>query len=942
MIHLKIFEKELGHIMKHIYKLLTLTLCLSATFAFSQNTISGKVTDKATAEALIGVSIVVEGSGGGTVTDFDGKFNLETNEALPLNLVFSYIGYENQTLAVTDWDQKINIELSSASLTIDVVEIKGQRISDKQKAAPQTVETMDVLAIKQTAAESFYEGLGTLKGVDLTAASIGFKVINTRGFNSTSPVRSLQIIDGVDNQAPGLNFSLGNFLGASELDIMKVDIVVGANSAFYGPNAFNGVISMETKNPFFTKGLSASIKRGDRNILEAAVRYADSFNNKDGKEFLAYKLNLYYLQADDWVADNDLAVDGTTSLFGNPGGWDRVNTYGDEYFPANDFSTAAPWSYPGLGVFHRTGYRELDLVDYGTQNAKGSAAVHIRTNPDKPFESPEFIIGSNFGWGTTVYQGDNRFSLKNIFFFQNRLEFRKKDKYFIRTYMTKEDAGDSYDPYFTALRLQERAMSNEDWAGNYTDYWLGQIAPKVNQLGYPQLDFSTFPPTFDQEAADQWLIDYQDSLYVWHQLSADFANLADPVIDGSTNYLAPGTPEFEEAFNEITSAKSNSIENGTRFFDKSALYHLHGEYKFEPEFVDSWIVGANGRLYTPVSEGTIFSDTIIGERITNIEGGVYTGIEHNLMDQRLKVNATIRLDKNQNFNIIPTPAASLVFNPKKDTYIRASFSSAIRNPTLADQYLYLNVGPAILSGNLNGVDSLATIESFTDFREALNRDTLVYFDIDPIRPERVKTFEAGIRTTLFDKVYVDAGYYYSIYDDFIGYNLGLDLEFDPDQTIPFPDVQAYRFAANSINQVTTQGFSIGLNYYFADLYQLSGNYSWNRLNQNLDDPIIPAFNTPEHKFNISISGRDLFDNLGFNINYKWIQGFIFEGSPQFTGFIPGYDLIDGQINYQFKKINTTLKVGGSNLLNNKVSQTYGGPRVGRIAYVALNYEFSKK
>ena len=927
--------------MKRIFTTLFFFIFLASTIQ-AQNTLQGSITDNRTGETLIGVSILIQSSGEGTITDYNGDFILETNASLPFDITCSYIGYADQTITITSFDTPLKIKMSDAALQIDEVEIKGQRISDKQKAAPQTVESMDVLAIKQTAAESFYEGLGTLKGVDLTAASIGFKVINTRGFNSTSPVRSLQIIDGVDNQAPGLNFSLGNFLGASELDIMKVDIVVGANSAFYGPNAFNGVISMETKNPFYTKGLSASVKRGDRNILEGAIRYADSFTNKDGKEHIAYKFNLYYLQADDWVADNDLAVDGSTSVFGNPGGWDKVNVYGDEYFPANDFSTAAPWSYPGLGVFHRTGYKEVDLVDYATQNAKGSAAVHIRTNPDKTYESPELILASNFGWGTTVYQGDNRFSLKNIFFFQNRLEFRKKDKYFIRGYMTKEDAGDSYDPYFTALRLQDRAMSNEDWAGNYTDYWLGQVSPKINQLGYPQLDFTTFPPTFDQAAANQWILDNQDSLIIWHQLSADFANLADLVIDGSTDYLAPGTPEFEAAFNEITTAKSNSIENGTKFYDKSALYHLHGEYKFEPAFVDSWIVGANGRLYTPVSEGTIFSDTIPGERIYNLEGGIYTGIEQYFWDQKLKMNATIRLDKNQNFNIVPTPAASLVYNPDKNTFIRASFSSAIRNPTLSDQYLFLNVGPAILSGNLNGVDSLATLESFSDFREALNQDTLVYFNIDPIRPERVKTFELGIRTTLKDKVYLDAGYYFSIYNDFIGYNLGLDLEFDPDQTIPLPDVQAYRFAANSTNQVTTQGFSLGLNYYFSNLYQLSGNYSWNKLNQNLDDPIIPAFNTPEHKFNISLSGRDIFDNLGFNINYKWISGFIFEGSPQFTGFIPGYDLLDGQVNYFFPRINTTLKLGGSNLLNNLVSQTYGGPRVGRIAYISLNYEFSKK
>lgn len=79
--------------------------------------------------------------------------------------------------------------------------------------------------------------------------------MNTRGFNSTSPVRTLQVIDGVDNQSPGLNFSLGNFLGASELDVINQEIVVGASSAYYGPGAFNGVISMTTKDPFKYQGL---------------------------------------------------------------------------------------------------------------------------------------------------------------------------------------------------------------------------------------------------------------------------------------------------------------------------------------------------------------------------------------------------------------------------------------------------------------------------------------------------------------------------------------------------------------------------------------------------------------------------------------------------------------------------------------------------------------
>jgi len=249
-------------------------------------------------------------------------------------------------------------------------------------------------------------------------------------------------------------------------------------------------------------------------------------------------------------------------------------------------------------------------------------------------------------------------------------------------------------------------------------------------------------------------------------------------------------------------------------------------------------------------------------------------------------------------------------------------------------------------GNLNGAENLITLESFDLFRENnLDPSFLETFDIAPIRPEKVRTIEAGYRTTLFNSVYVDANYYYSIYDDFLGFNIGLDVEFDQNG---FPtNIRALRYAANSTNQVTTQGFSIGANYFFAKYFMIAGNYSWNRLNVEFDDdPIIPAFNTPEHKYNISFSGKDIeiggVKDLGFSINYKWVQGYLFEGSPQFTGIIPSYELVDAQVNYNFKKINTVLKVGASNILNNQVFQAYGGPRIGRLAYASLVYEFKKR
>lgn len=957
--------------------ILLITLSLSA-----QINIRGKVIDASTGEGLIGAAIGLVTGKGGAVTDFDGNFFLKL-DALPATVKVNYTGYLSVEYEITSAEKEHVVRMEPSVLIITEAVVEGQRISDKQKAAPLTVETLDALAILQTPAANFYNGLGNLKGVDLTTASLGFTIINMRGFNSTSPVRSLQLIDGVDNQAPGLNFSLGNFLGSSELDVNRVELIQGASSAFFGPNAFNGVISMETKNPFLHRGLAVSGKIGERNLYEGAIRWADSWKNKDGNDWMAAKINFFYLQAYDWVADNYDPVYQTTTGVNNPGRYDAVNIYGDEYQSLYDRTGEQPWAPAyGIQVYHRTGYREVDLVDYNTQNIKANAAFHFRLNPAKSYDSPELILASSFGSGTTVYQGDNRFSLRDILFFQNRIELRQSDKFFLRIYATNEDAGNSFDPYFTALRLQEASKTDKQFADDYRNYWINvkKYQNRMQELGYPKLAFDpVLGFTFDNDAAAAWLENYRDTLTRWHNFAEDFSNLKSILPGTSTKaFFQPGTPEFQQEFDRITKTKSGE-SGGTLFFDKSALYHAQTEYRFKPGGLNYWLVGGNVRYYRPYSEGTIFSDTLTYSRdeqgnkidssyrrITNFEFGVYTGVEKKILDNRLIISATIRVDKNQNFNWIATPAASLVFTPTKKDFIRLSFSAAVRNPTLTDQYLNLNVGRATLVGNLNGFDSLITVESFRTGQLENNYNLFQYFRADPIQPEKVRTIETGYRSTWWDKLYVDAGYYFSFYEDFIGYNIGVVAPISVG-ILNLSKLRAYRVSANSTNLVTTQGFNIGLSYFFSRYYQLTGNYSWNKLvTADEDDPIIPAFNTPEHKFNVGISARDLplfgLQKTGFNITYKWIQGFLFEGSPQFTGFIPTYDMVDAQWNVTFEKIHATLKIGATNIFgivplvetegsfsdkvdaafNNRQFQTYGGPRIGRMAYISLVYNWVKK
>ncbi len=936
-----------------------LIVVLTTITAYTQNTIRGEIFDATNNDPIIGANVIIKGSTEGTTSDWDGSFEFQTDKDYPITIEFSYIGYTTKELILTN-NKRITINLEEDVEVIDVVEVVASRISDKQKENPLTVEALDIIAIKETPAANFYDGLGSLKGVDLTAASLGFKIVNTRGFNSTSPVRSLQIIDGVDNQAPGLSFSLGNFLGSSELDINKVEIIVGASSAFYGPNAFNGVISMETKDPFYNEGLSAFIKLGERNMVKPAIRWAQKFQNKDGNDLFAYKLNFEYLRADDWQATNTDPIDGSEVGINNPGKFDAVNTYGDEYQSSMDFRDQAISDVNSLlGEFHRTGYTESELLNYDTRNLKASANFHYRLKPSQGVESPEIILANSFGSGTTVYQGDNRFSLNNITFLQNRIELKKRNKYFLRAYSTQTGAGDSFDPYFTALQLQESAKSNNNWSQDYSTYWVDKVRSQIGETNFPTLEIvlddngnpiidpqtGQLQTSFDRAAYDQWLIDNAENLQMWHN---DARTYADTLTDGTGNRLAffqPGTERYQQEFDRISSTLRS--EGGTKFYDRSALYHVHGEYTFNPLWIDKIIVGSNYRLYTPDSRGTIFSDTG-SVKITNSEVGLYAGAEKSFYDNKMKASIAMRVDKNQNYDVLFSPAASLVYTPSKNNFLRASFSSAIRNPTLSDQYLLLDVGRATLAGNLNGVEDLVTVESVRDFFRTQQPSLLDTFSIDPIRPEEVQTFELGYRTTLFEKLYLDAGYYYSIYTNFIGFEVGVDLDYSTvGGGTTVQSIEAFRYASNSKNTVTTQGFSIGFNYYLDKTFGLNGNYSWNKLNQlDVDDPVIPAFNTPEHKFNIGFGARDLSINLGetrlnnlaFNINYKWIEGFLFEGSPQFTGFIPSYDLLDAQFNITFPKINSVIKIGASNILNKQSFQTYGGPRIGRLGFITWTYD----
>lgn len=906
--------------------------------------IRGRLVESKTNEVVAFATVEVKNSGLSTKTDSAGYFVIEAQpgQTLVVSLRdFVTVEHKIPDPVPANW----TIEIESIARQIGVASITHDRLKEKLRESPVTVESIGIKGIKETPANDFYEALGHLKGVDLTTASMGFKVINTRGFNSTNPVRSLQLIDGVDNQAPGLNFSLGNFLGASELDIFTTEIVVGASSAYYGPNAFNGVIKMTTKSPWEYQGLSAQIKVGEREFGQVMLRYADVKKNKAGRDVFAYKINVLYMRAYDWQANNADATSNSLVGIDNAGSYNAVNRYGDEHRSDHPSPSSRRDNRRGMEYFYRTGYWEKELVNYNTSNLKANTLFAFKIN-----NKNEIQFATNFGTGNTVYQGDNRYRLNDVLFIQNRLEWIGK-KGFLRIYSTHEDAGKTYDIVLTAYLLQKTSLLDNHWSESYSSYWQKHMGSRVLKLpGFPK---DPFNPKYDS-LYYACLAANRDSLILYHQLVRQMTD-KEPI--KPQNYptpsrFVPGTQRFDSLFNAITATRSfdrDGTSIGSRFFDRSSMYHINGERRYS---IKDWKItsGFSGRMYRPYSLGTLFLDTG-NSRIRNTEAGIYSGLEKRFWKRKLKLDLTARVDKNINFHYLFSPAASLIYSKNKLHTYRTSFSSALRNPTLQDQYLHYNVGPAILLGNISGVRRVFTPENWRNAIEKQNHKILDTLNIAKLKPERVRTAEFNYKGILFrGRVTLDAGYYFSMYKDFIGYKIVVDGRMDTVLNRPL-DFQAYRVATNSIDLVSTQGLSVGANYFFWKFMMISGNWSWNKFDRRgSTDPLIPAFNTPRHKVNIGF-GSSSFDksirlfgksyklkDYGFNINYKWVEGFTFEGSPQFTGDIPSYYLLDAQVSRNITKWKSILKIGASNVTNNQVYQVYGGPAIGRLAYISLTYE----
>lgn len=874
--------------MKQLLLLLVLAFAFMKNASAQTNTITGKIIDSDNMEALAGVSVMIKGTTEGTTSDDKGGFKIETKQSLPVTLIVSSSEFTTQEVLFSNSDNAI-IKLENITSIQNPIVIGGTRYPTKIMNSPVTVQKISRQMIINSP-ESGYGLIRSVKGVDEVVSSMTFHTPITRGSAGSGSTRVNQLVDGMDNQAPGLNFFVGNFVGLTELDVQSIELLPGASSALYGPGGMNGTILISSRNPFTDQGLSIQIKQGimhvdkkqrgnSSSLSDYTFRYAQAL----GKKF-AFKIGGEYITAKDWLANdssnykrsgnNGKLTSGFRSTDPN---YDGINVYGDE--TSVNLQKFYP-GFPGPVFVSRTGYNEIDMIDPETKNIKLSGAVHYKLT-----KNLEAQLMGYWATGNSVYTGDNRYALKGIKIGQYKFELNNKN-WFIRSYTTQEDAGEAYSATVTAQLMNEAWKKSFDpnnipgsWYYQYLQNYLGALGSGENQA----------------------------SAHLKARAAADHGR---PL---------PGSPKFKEIFDKVS---STPIPEGGRFLEKSQLWMNEGQYNFtgKIKFADI-LVGASTKKYILDSKGTLFIDTAGSIKINEV--GAYAQVTKKLSNF-LTMSVSGRYDKNEDFKGHFTPRITGLIEIAKNNNIRLSYQTAYRFPSTQQKYIRLNVGDYILLGGLpwimdymqnpvceiiNGVPA-STAYLYTEFK-----------------PEQVRSFEIGYKSLIKNRLLIDGYTYLANYQDYLGRNTVIDKT----------NGKIYSTVINSPTKVKTYGFGLGFD------YSMKNNFSsfFNIYSDVIKD--VPTgfrayFNTPKYRVNAGIanSGLGKSKSVGFNVTMRWQDAFTSDGEFA-NGEVSAFTTIDAQVNYKFKHIKSMVKLGGTNILNHYYKTAFGNPEVGAMYYVSLAY-----
>ncbi len=558
--------------MKAFFALLTF-LSFGLMVHAQTGSLSGKVTDES-GEAMVGASVVVDGTSQGAFTDLDGNYSLQLAPGT-YTVVVTFIGYaetREEASITAGGTTTLNFSLAEGT-QLDVVVVSGSKRPEKLTESPATIETVFAREIEEYAGNPA-ELIARQKGIDYFRAGLAVPAFNIRGFNSNFNSKNLQVTDGrlATLVATGLPF--GPLNTTIKEDIERFEVILGPNATLYGPNAHNGLLNTITKDPRRHQGTTLATNVGvtgdGEGYYSFRARHAQVLSDK-----FAFKVTGEYTTGTEFEWADSVFID-------------RVGAFDDEGNPIPDGQAE--------------GYEELEL-DPGIDFTRAEASLIYSPSSSVDVTFNTGYSNSNYLSATNV--GRNQIIDWSVFYTQLKVN---SQNWFAQLYHTSSSTDDTYaidertKQYYRGI---DAGLTDAQARGEFS-YQSGALFKDASKRWNGEFQYNnTFGKT-ELIAGVQWQQDRANSKnsYLLEQEAIDFFSNDHIVLNQYGGYLHL-TQNFGDGWKALAAARLD--------------YHDVYEFNFVPKF-GLLKVGDQGTWRLTYSQG------IAAPTILNMFGNLFSGL----------------------------------------------------------------------------------------------------------------------------------------------------------------------------------------------------------------------------------------------------------------------------------------------------------------------------
>ena len=389
--------------------------------SFSQTTLQGLVTDQNN-QPLFGANIIISDSYNGTTIDENGRFTLRANASLPLTLEDSFIGFTTQIVLVEKSDALV-IRMEEGTYFDEVI-VSASRRSEKLQEAPAAVSVIRQENINASGGSiAPIRALINTPGVELQQQTGQRINIALRGSSGVFSTGVFPMLDYRSLISPGLEYFDSQNSPINNIDLERIEVVLGPASALYGPDVTSGVVHFISKNPFDHPGSTAELIYGERNTFKVALRHA----GKNEKETFGYKFNVRYGSGKDFILDPD-----------NPTDQKILSTFATQLRRAR----IHPEGYVDTDIegLQLKSLSQEQIPDYWAATANTS--LYFR-----PVTDMEIVAAGGWNSGSAIFYnalGEGQV-FSNEYWGQARFNYKG---WFAQTYYIKNDGGNDDNPTY--------------------------------------------------------------------------------------------------------------------------------------------------------------------------------------------------------------------------------------------------------------------------------------------------------------------------------------------------------------------------------------------------------------------------------------------------------------------------------------------------------------